>query len=193
MKIIEIEGIDGVGKTTQCNLLRNRLLAQNKQAIVVKDLESTDIGIQIKQLLLNAKTRSKEVELFSFLACKANLFTEVIVPMVNKGVYVICDRGTPSFVSYFETAGLGREFLLGMVAMFTHFDIPKTTYLLDLDPIQAQDRNSSKQELSKFDNLGLDFFTRQREIFLDIAGRSEDCKILDASQTIQEISELITL
>ena len=66
--IIEIEGIDGVGKTSQCRLLKNWFeQTLQHRAIIVKDLESTQLGRTIKEALVTDMPRTREVELFGFL------------------------------------------------------------------------------------------------------------------------------
>lgn len=167
--IIEIEGIDGVGKTTQSRLLKNWLESCGERAVIVKDLESTRLGKQIKAVLATDTPRTKEVELFGFLCCKAHLFAETIRHAIADGVHVICDRGIGSFLSYFEVLGFERTFLIQMLEVALPDLRPSKTVLLDLDVQEALRRNVAKSACSKFDSMGGTFFANQRRIYQELA------------------------
>ncbi|MFA6314796.1 MAG: dTMP kinase [Candidatus Paceibacterota bacterium] len=188
--IIEIEGIDGVGKTTQCRLLNHWFERQGQRSIIVKDLESTQLGRQIKSILTADTPITKEAELFAFLCCKAHLFSEIIGPEVAKGANIICDRGVGSLLSYFEDANFDTEFLNRLVKTVCPASFAPTTVLLDLDPGEAMSRNVAKPTHSRFDNLGAAFFQRQRKIFLRLATEN-NWLVIDANQTIDEIHQSI--
>lgn len=188
--IIEIEGIDGVGKTTQCRLLNHWFECQGQRSVIVKDLESTQLGRQIKSILTADTPMTKEVELFAFLCCKAHLFSEVIGPELANGANIICDRGVGSLLSYFEDANFDIEFLNKLVKIVCPVSFAPTTVLLDLDPCEAMRRNVAKPTHSKFDNLGAAFFQRQRKIFLRLATEN-NWLVIDANQTIDEIHQSI--
>jgi len=165
--IIEVEGIDGVGKTSQCQLLKSwfeETLGQ--QAIIVKDLESTKLGRQIKDILVTDAPRSREVELFGFLCCKAHLFTEILEKEVEAGTHIICDRGVGSFLSYFEVMGFERAFLETVLAVALPRTYCPQTILFDADVSVTLHRNLSKSMPSKFDSMGSGFFERQRKYIL---------------------------
>lgn len=189
--IIEIEGIDGVGKTTQCELLRAHLQQRGRDVIVVKDLESTELGRGIRKVLIGNESRPPEVELFSFLACKSQLFSQVIIPFISNGGIVICDRGIGSFISYFESLGFSRAFLLNAIELAINGLRPKLTLLLDVTVEEATRRKTNKPEQSKFDLMGNEFFQKQREVFLSLSGASS-WAIVDGSLPIEETKVLIS-
>lgn len=188
--IIEIEGIDGVGKTTQCELLKAWLQQQGRNAIVVKDLESTELGRGIRKVLISSESRPPEVELFSFLACKSQLFSQVIVPTISGDGIVICDRGIGSFVSYFESLGFSRPFLFNAIELAINGLRPRVTFLLDAIVEEATRRKANKQEQSKFDLMGNDFFQKQRNIFLSLSEKLS-WVVIDGSLPIEETHSLI--
>lgn len=183
--IVEMEGIDGVGKTTQCELLKTRLQQQGRKAVVVKDLESTELGKGIKNVLVRNESRPPEVELFSFLACKSQLYSQVIVPTVSDGGIVICDRGIGSFISYFEAIGFSRLFLLNAIELAINGLRPNITILLDVSVEEAVRRKAKKPVQSKFDLMGDDFFHRQRAVFLDLS-QASTWSVVDGSTSIEE-------
>lgn len=188
--IIEIEGIDGVGKTTQCELLKARLQQQGRNAIIVKDLESTELGRGIKEVLVSSASRPPEVELFSFLACKSQLFSQIVIPTIADGGIVICDRGVGSFVSYFESVGFSKPFLLHAIGLAINGLRPNITILLDVTVEEATRRKANKSEQSKFDLMGLEFFKRQRSAFLALSA-SPSWVVIDGSLSIEDTRELV--
>lgn len=188
--IVEIEGIDGVGKTTQCALLRARLQQQGRKAVVVKDLENTELGKGIKNVLVRNESRPPEVELFSFLACKSQLYSRVIIPIVSDGGIVICDRGIGSFISYFEAIGFPRLFLLNAIDLVINGLRPDITILLDVSVKEAVRRKAKKPVQSKFDLMGDDFFHRQRAVFLDLS-QASTWTVVDGLMSIEETHSVI--
>jgi len=189
--IIEIEGIDGVGKTTQCELLRTHLEKTGRSVTVVKDLESTELGRGIRQILVSGEPRTIEVELFSFLACKSQLYSQVIIPTLKKGGVVICDRGIGSFVSYFESHGFSRNFLLSAIELGINGLRPELTLLLDVSTEVATERKSRKTEQSKFDMMGEEFFIKQKKIFLELS-ESPSWVVIDGGLLANNIHQLIS-
>lgn len=184
--IIEIEGIDGAGKTTQVRLLKQALEEQGHSVLIVKDLDSTEIGRKIKEMFVSDAPRYKAVELFGFLCCKAHLFSEVVAAAVKDGVYVLCDRGFGSLISYFEAHGFERANLEAMLSIAVPELRPTYTILLDLPVKEALRRNMAKQSFSKFDNMGAAFFEQQRLIYLSLSERT-DWHVIDATRTIEDL------
>ncbi len=189
--IIEIEGIDGVGKTTQCELLRASLEKAGWNVAIVKDLESTELGRGIRKILVSGEPRTIEAELFSFLACKSQLYSQVIIPTLKSGGVVICDRGIGSFVSYFESHGFSRSFLLDAIELGINRLRPELTLLLDVSTKIATERKSKKTEQSKFDMMGEKFFSRQRRIFLELS-QSPSWVVIDGRLPTGDIHQIIS-
>ena len=189
--IIEREGIDGTVKTTQCRLLKAWFEKNNKAATIVKALESTQLGRQIKSFLTTDAPRTKEVELFCFLSCSSHLQSEAIIPEVAKGVHIICDRGIGSFLSYFEVAGFSPTLLGQFLSTALPVKIRTTTVLLDIDVQEALRRNTVKPGFSKFDNMGTDFFEKQRQVYLRLADENHWI-IIDGTNSTEKVHELIT-
>jgi len=181
--IIEIEGIDGVGKTTQCELLRKALAQAGKEAIVVKELESTEIGHGIREVLVRNVARPTEVELFAFLACKSQLFAQVILPFEERGGIVICDRGVGSFLSYFSASGYPLSFLNGAIEIAINGRRPDLTILIDMPVKEARKRKLNKLTQSKFDLMSDAFFRTQRAMFLELS-ESPKWRIVDGASSI---------
>lgn len=189
--IVEIEGIDGVGKTTQCRLLKKWYEDHGMSARVVKDLDATELGRRIKSFLVTDAPRTSEVELFAFLACKASLVSEVLRPELERGSIIICDRGLGSFLSYFEPTGFSRAFLQEMLDHVLSGGYKAQTFLIDVEVGVAFQRNIAKQEWSKFDKMDPEFFANQRHVLLDLASE-RGWDILDGTRSIEELQQEIT-
>lgn len=188
--IIELEGIDGTGKTTQCWLLQKWLTEQGQKAIVVKDLESTELGRSIKKVLIGETARTVSVELFSFLACKGQLFSEIIKPASERGEIIICDRGIGSFLSYFLIHGYSKEFLDELLVMISEQNIVTYTILLDMKVKDAMLRKSTVLNPSKFDQMGEVFFEKQKKIFHKFA-KDSSWTCIDGSMSMEDIHSKI--
>jgi len=184
--IVEFEGIDGAGKTSQCRLLKSWFASQGQRALIVKDLESTELGLHTRQKLVSDMPRSNETELFAFLMCKAQLMYHIIQPALEDGTHIICDRGVGSMISYFEALGFKRDLLDQMLAIAVPPEYQTTTMLLDLSPLTAMARKAEQGGDSKFDNMGNDFFTAQRAIFLQLA-LGDNWKTLDGTLEQHEL------
>jgi len=189
--LIEIEGIDGTGKTTQCQMLRSWFESQGERAVIVKDLESTSFGRHIRSMLITDTPRSKETELFAFLACKSQLFSEIVIGELSQGSHIICDRGMGSLFSYFESHGLNRDVLATLLAIAVPDSLTINTVLIDLDVQVALARNSNKPSQSKFDNMGLNFFSKQRQVYLDLA-KTNNWTVIDGSAGTKTVHSAIT-
>jgi dTMP kinase len=190
--IREIEGIDGAGKTSQCQLLKEWFETRGRAAVIVKDLESTDLGRKLKELLAFGKPKTKEVELLAFLACKAQLCQEVIREELPKGTEIICDRGVGSFLSYFLLQGFERAFLDKFLSLVLPGIYIAQTILIDTPVLLAMQRKSVKPMLSKFDEMGAPFFTQQRAVYLDLA-YNEGWTIVGGSGSIEAVhAEIVT-
>jgi len=189
--IIEIEGIDGVGKTTQCELLKEHLQQQGRNVVIVKDLESTELGRNVRKVLVGNGSRPPATELFSFLACKAQLFSEVVVPIISDGGIVICDRGIGSLMSYFEFFGFSKPFLLHTTELATNGLRPDITILIDVTVEEATRRKEGKAEQSKFDRMDNEFFQRQRASFLELA-ELPSWVVVDGTLTTEEMHAYIS-
>ncbi len=188
--IIEIEGVDGIGKTTQSNLVKSWLEERGHNAMVVKDLESTYFGREIRRMLTSDVYRTHLAEMFGFLCCKTQLFSEVIKPGLSGGSCVICDRGCGSFLSYFEACGLDYDFLSKMLVASIPSDLEAQTVLLVGDVIVAQERNAKKGICSRFDKMGPQFFEKQQLIYKRLA-KERGWIVVDGNGSVEQVRNSI--
>ena len=103
---ITFEGIDGCGKTTQIELLKNHLEQKGYSVLLTREPGAKGLGEKLREILLNYDGEvSSNCESFLFLADRAQHIDTVIKPAIDKGIIVLCDRHTDSTVAY---QGYGR-------------------------------------------------------------------------------------
>jgi dTMP kinase len=195
---ITFEGGDGTGKSTQIKLLESYLVAQGKACIITREPGGTWLGQLLRQILLEASSRSisSPSELFLYLADRAQHVHEVIVPAIAQGKIVLSDRHTDSTVAY---QGYGRGIDLPLLLRLNEFAsgglTPDVTFLLDC-PIElglsrAAQRKSQAPEVKakdRFEIENLEFHQKVRQGFLELA-RAEPARfyIIDASRSEQRV------
>ena len=188
---IQIEGIDGSGKTTQCDLLHKHMVANKIPAVVVKELASTELGKRVREILMHGELNAATAEMFLFLASKAQAFSEIILPHRAKGECVIADRGNGSFISYNASIGISKELLMEFLNV-AHFGVmPDLTVLLDVPVEIAKKRLESREEKSRFDLLDASHMERQGRQFLLLSESMPNWRVIDGTQDKEAIHERI--
>jgi len=192
---ITFEGIDGVGKSTQANLLQEYLESLGKE--VVRSLEpgGTPLGKEIRNLLLHRKgTVAPRAEALLYAADRAHHVATRIRPALAEGKVVISDRYFDSSVAY---QGAGRELSMAEVRHISLWAVenllPRLTVLLDLDAATARSRREQTgAEPDRLEREKLEFFEAARQAYLSLAAdEPERFLVIDASQTVNQMQEQI--
>jgi dTMP kinase len=148
---VTLEGLDGVGKTTQAALLASRLRADGHEVVECREPGGTALGERVRALLLDrdGAAVSPRAEALLFAAARAQLVTEVIGPARERGAWVVCDRFLDSSVAYQGAGrGLGASAVRDVSLFATGGLVPDRTLLLvgeqrhaagDRDRIEAED------------------------------------------------------
>lgn len=206
--LVTFEGGEGSGKTTQLKLLAARVRASGGEVIETHDPGGTAIGKDIRTLLLDPGSApiTAAAELLLYEASRAQLVRELIVPALERGAVVLCDRFTDSTVAY---QGCGRGLDLNLIRQMNRFAadglVPNLTVLLDLDPEigLARCRRSARvetstgpgSELSCWDRIEaepIDFHRRIREGYLTLAREEPDRMIvIGADLGMSEIEMIV--
>jgi dTMP kinase len=209
---ISIEGGEGAGKSTQADLLHERLWNRRIKANKVHEPGSTPLGWHLRDYLKSKQPLSKEAELLLFEAARAELVINEIRPQLANGFTVIADRFEASTVAY---QGYGRRIDLDVINRLNSFAtqsvLPDISFLLDLEPAEGlrrvghpqlslalepdQNRQPARQDIEgqrRFEDQPLQFHNRVRKGFLEIARENPTrWVVIDASRTVEEISEEI--
>jgi dTMP kinase len=197
---ISFEGIDGSGKTTQLQLLRDKLAAQGHDVIVAQEPGGTRVGGEIRRLLLDAANSDLRPlpELLLYFASRAQNIDEVILPALEAGKTVLVDRFTDATVAY---QGYGRELGVDVVRSIERAACrgikPGLTLLIDVDPAvalpRAQARNKGQaQDEGRMEGQSMAFYERVRRGYLDLSRQEpERIKVIDGSDTVEAVAKQV--
>lgn len=190
---ITFEGIDGVGKSTQLDLLETWLQEQGKEVLRTLEPGGTELGQEIRHLLLHRKGDvAPRSEALLYAADRAHHVATKIRPALAAGKVVLSDRYFDSSVAY---QGAARELDVNQVREISLWAVdnllPDLTILLDLTAEQAMSRrNKTGVEPDRLEQEKVDFFERAREQYLELA-KEPRFLIIDANLTVPEIQEQI--
>lgn len=194
-KFITFEGSEGCGKSTQLARLVARLQAAGIEPLLTREPGGTDLGEEIRNLLLHHKAGGAmcaETELLLFAAARAQLVRERIAPALAAGRVVISDRFLDSTTVY---QGAARRLAPDAVAAINGFAVgacrPALTLVLDV-PVevgQARVRTRGDGRPDRIERESLEFFTRVRAGYLALA-RSEPRRIavIDTTRPVDEVA-----
>jgi len=182
-----LDGIDGVGKSTQCRLLAEALRGAGWDVVPCVDPGGTQIGHELREILLGSKHDiALSCEALLFMASRAQLVSEIIRPALAAGKAVVCDRYLLANVVYQGHAGgLDVPVLWGVGAFATGGLEPDMTFVLDLPLEIARSRRMGRDRM---ETRGDDYFARVRQGFLTEARRQpERVRVIDATGSVEEI------
>ncbi len=173
---ITFEGMDGSGKTTQVRQTAVFLEACGYDVLTVREPGGTAIGDQVRTLLLDNKasdTLIPRAELLLFCASRAQLVAEVILPHLQMGGVVLCDRYVDSTYAYQGYGhGLNLKTLKQMNTFATDGLLPDVTLFLDITPEQALERRAAQTlfggDWNRLDAMTLDFHQRVYKGYRDL-------------------------
>ena len=138
---VSFEGLDGSGKSTQAELLRARLEADGETVLGTREPGGTDLGEQIRELVLHGGHVEPWAEALLYAAARAQHVEQVIRPALERGEAVVCDRYVDSSVAYQGVGrGLGLERVLDLNLAAVEGLMPDRTFLLLLDPAEVSAR-----------------------------------------------------
>lgn len=196
---IVLEGIEGVGKTTQMATAQAALeaaLAPRAQGLVCsREPGGTAAGEALRSVLLDkdGAPLSLEAETLLMFAARANHLQEKIRPALNRGDWVLCDRFTDASYAY---QGAGRELGVARIAVLEKWVQaelrPDLVIVLDAEPALALGRAKNRGPVDRFEQESLDFFERAREQYLQRAkAYPERYAVIDAAMPLETVSAAV--
>ena len=188
---ISFEGIDGVGKSTQADLMENYLVSKGHSVVRTFEPGGTDLGTEIRHLLLHRKGEvSARSEALLYAADRAHHVASKIAPALAEGKVVITDRFLDSSVAY---QGAGRELDLTEIRNLSLWAVnnllPDLTVLLDLDAeLASKRRGQTGEEPDRLEREKIEFFEAARNSYLELA-KNEPNRffVVDANQAPERI------
>lgn len=192
-KFITFEGIDGCGKSTQIKIAEKYLNDMGYETMIVREPGGTVVGEKIRTILLDKKNDSmvSMTELLLYEAARAQIVEEKIIPALEAGVMVICDRFYDSTAAYQGYArGLGTELVETLNDIAAKDAAPDITFLLDLTPEQALERRKARgEDEDRLEAMGTSFQAKVREGYLLWAGSHPRIRTIDASVSVDQIKD----
>ena len=189
---ISLEGIDGSGKTTQARRLADAI---GGDALLVREPGGTDPGERVRELIKDPGLDVDPLaELLLFCAARAQLVNEVIVPAVEAGRDVVCDRFSDSSIAYQGIArGLGADKVESLCDIATGGVWPDLTFFLRLHPEVAAERIAAEgRAADRFEGEGLDLQKRVAAGYEEVAARhTSRIKVIDASRDPDQIHDAL--
>ncbi len=200
-KFITLEGPEGSGKTTQAKRLVTRLKNAGREVLYVREPGGTPTGEAIRQILQYDKAGEpicSETEVLLFAASRAQLVRNVILPALNRGTHVVCDRFADSTTAY---QGYGRGFSIEQMLAINQFAIngaePDVTFLLDLEVDLGFRRLTERHQATSttWDRIEREekaFHEKVRNGYLELARRwPERFRVIDARRNADVVEQEI--
>jgi dTMP kinase len=193
---ITIEGGEGVGKSTNIAFLERILSQRGIDVVVTREPGGTQLGEEIRSLLLNVRHDeiSPMSELLLIFAARAQHILQVIEPALSQGSWVLCDRFTDATYAY-QCGGRGIEVaLVSCLEKMVQNELrPDSTILLDAPVTIGMSRAIDRGALDRIELESIEFFQRVREAYLQLAKVSAGrVYILDVERPLADVQRELT-
>jgi dTMP kinase len=195
-KFITIEGIEGVGKSTNMAAVVERIEAAGHRVLTTREPGGTPFAEDIRDILMNRGDEPvpEIAELLLMFAARSFNVTNVIGPALEAGTWVVCDRFTDSTRAY-QGGGRGISMkTINQMADWVHGDTwPDLTILLDAPVDVGMARAGSRSEPDRFEQEKHDFFERVRACYLELAAAEKDrFAVVDTTPDIERVKADVT-
>jgi len=194
-RFITVEGGEGAGKSSNLAHVQSLLEAAGKTVLFTREPGGTPLGESIRELLLGHKHTgmADETELLLMFAARAEHLHRKILPALEQGVWVLCDRFTDASYAY---QGAGRGIPHEKIALLENFVQgalrPDLTLLLDLPVETGLARAGERSAPDRFETEALDFFEKVRRGYLEIAAAEpQRVKVIDAAPALEQVQAQI--
>jgi|TARA_B100001093_G_scaffold353102_1_gene337579 dTMP kinase len=187
MKLITFEGVEGVGKSTQINLVLDWLKTKGFSTKLLREPGSTNFGEQIRELLLSKESNiSAHTELLLMFAARSEMIKEHLSD--SKEDFILCDRYYHASIAY---QGFGRKLSLDLINFLINginCPTPDLTIIYDLD-VKIGFERKANDVIDRIESSGINFFEDVRKGYQQLAKDRSEVEILDASKPIELISQ----
>ena len=189
---ITFEGIDGSGKSTQIKTLAKSLKNIGFEIIISREPGGSVGGEEIRNLLLQGEVDrwSAETEILLFTAARRDHLERIILPALNKGKIVICDRFTDSTRMY---QGMRGPKLRELVDNLTNEVIncePDLTIVIDIDPVISLKRAKSRKTVEeRFEDFGIELQKKMRTGFIELSKEfTSRITVINGHKSVDEVA-----
>ena len=188
-KFITLEGIEGSGKSTNLENVKSILDQYKIDYVLTREPGGGPLGPHLRKLLLDKdQSISPSVEMLLMMADRKDHVDNLINPNLDKGIWIISDRYLDSTIAY---QGGGRQLDINLITSLSaslKLPTPDFTLLFDLPVDVALERAKERSELDRFEREPLDFHSRIRESYLELASTNNRIKTIDSSKDFETVS-----
>ncbi len=197
---ITFEGVEGAGKTTNIEYIAEKIKASGHEILLTREPGGTELSEAIRELLISKEYPEMHIttELLLMFAARSEHLNKKIIPAINEGKWVLCDRFTDATFAY-QGGGRGiPETTISTLETLVQGTLkPDYTFLFDLNAEVGLARAKNRGETDRFEQQHIDFFNRVRAKYLVMAETEKHrYRIVNAEHdlsTVQiQISQLLT-
>ena len=194
-KFITLEGIEGVGKTTNREYIRGLLEQTGKPCVETREPGGTPLGEALREMLLEHKHEgmSSDAELLMMFASRAEHLHKIILPALEAGKNVLCDRFTEATYAY-QGGGRGiNDRKIAELENWVQGELrPDLTIILDAPVETGRDRAGRRSEPDRIEKEQNDFFERVRQTYLQLQNHyPHRIPVVDASVALEQVQDQI--
>ena len=190
-KFITVEGIEGVGKTTNIDFIHRQLLAAGYDVVLTREPGGTPLAEAIRGLLLDPEYTGMDstCELQLMFAARAEHLARVVWPALETGRWVLCDRFTDATYAYQGGGrGISTETIARLENLVQGDFRPDLTLLLDVPVEVGLARAGKRGNLDRFEQEQVEFFERVRQCYLGMAAEHAGrYRVVDASVPLEQV------
>jgi dTMP kinase len=194
---VTLEGGEGAGKTSSIPYIQELLEKSALKILLTREPGGTELGEHIRDLLLKPGQGEihENTELLLMFAARAEHLQTVILPAIEQGKIVLCDRFTDATYAY---QGGGRQISKERIAVLEQWvqqgRQPDMTILFDIPVEQGLARANQRSDPDRFEQEDLQFFERVRQAYLSAAKEQpERIKVIDASKSFEEVKQQLDI
>jgi dTMP kinase len=190
-RFITVEGIEGVGKSTNIEFIHRQLLAAGRDVVLTREPGGTPLAEAIRGLLLDPEYTGMDArcELQLVFAARAEHLARVIRPALAQGKWVLCDRFTDATYAYQGGGrGIDTAIIASLETLVQGAFRPDLTLLLDVPVAIGLARAGKRGALDRFEQEQVEFFERVRMCYLDMAREhAARYRVIDATRPLDEV------
>lgn len=192
-KFITIEGPDGAGKTSVIQQLSRALSQQSVNVMVTREPGGVDIAEQIREVILNVDNTAMDsrTEALLYAAARRQHLVEKVVPALQRGQFVLCDRFVHSSLAYQGVArGIDTANIWAINAFAIDQYMPDLTLVIDVPAEIGLQRIFDAREVAdvnRLDKENLVFHQKVRNAYLEMATQSDKMVVVDGTQPLEQV------
>jgi dTMP kinase len=194
-RFITVEGIEGVGKTTNLEFIHQQLLSRGLDVVRTREPGGTPLAESIRELLLAPRNEpvAELAELLLMFAARAQHIEQCIRPALQRGAWVLCDRFTDATYAYQGGGrGLDQSRIAQLETLVQGGLRPDLTILLDLPASQGMARARARSMPDRFEAEAEVFFERVRDSYLQrAAAEPQRFAVIDAAPPLEQVQQAV--